>query len=93
MVCTHIEVVSATYANNCGKPVQLNNVDENCDGKASCAYDFVYFVDPGFDPAPGCPKDLNVIYECVDGMAVSHGSKSAYVPPEALHVELECGCY
>lgn len=93
MVCTHVEVVKSVYAANCNASTPLNNVDDVCDGKADCTYNFAFAVDPGFDPAPGCPKDLTVTYTCVDDAGGVLGSKSAYTPPDAFTTHLECGCY
>lgn len=91
--CTVIQVVGSVYANNCGTPTPLNGVAGACDGETDCTYDFAFAVDPGFDPKPGCPKDLTVTYLCVDGLGETRGSKSAYTPPDAATTKLECGCY
>lgn len=92
MVCTHVKIVNTTYANNCGTPTPLSKIDDACDGKAACVYNFSWFYDPGFDPAPGCPKDLNVDYLCLDDGQNVIASKSSYSPPEAVQAKLECGC-
>lgn len=93
MVCSHIEVVSTTYAANCGNAVQLEHVDDQCDGAADCTYAVDFKVDPGFDPASGCPKDLTVSYRCVeDGTGKMLENKAAYTPAEAYSITLECGC-
>ena len=91
--CTVIQVVSTTYAANCGTPTLMNKVDDECDGKADCTYPVDFKIDPGFDPASGCPKDLTVNYLCVDDGGKVLEGKAAYTPAEAYSITLECGCY
>ena len=93
--CPTISVSAATYAANCSAPTEVASVGAQCNGKEACTYTMDYTVDPGFDPAQGCAKDMTVSYDCVDAANVVVESKSAYAPPEAGSagvLDLACGC-
>jgi hypothetical protein len=92
--CATIVVKSAIYAANCGAPTTVSSVAATCNGQQQCSYTMNYQVDPGFDPAYECAKDMTVEYDCVAAAAVV-ASKSAYAPPEAGNgsvLNLECTC-
>jgi hypothetical protein len=75
-----INVVSATYGQNCGAPVgnQTAELAKQCNARTGCVY-VVDFQRIG-DPAPGCAKSYNVQYECMGSEGVPRFASAA---PEA----------
>lgn len=86
--CT-ISVQSAVFAGSCDKPTPLETVAERCDGLRRCEYEFQGAIDPGFDPAYGCLKDLIVKFECGDGIERQVTDEEAW---SGDVLALECGC-
>jgi hypothetical protein len=84
-----IDVLEASYGLSC--KAQRGNaslkVDKACTGLGRCRY-VVDHLQLG-DPAPGCPKDFEVLWACTGGQQ----PRRATLPPEASGnaVELSCG--
>jgi hypothetical protein len=73
-----IYVISASYGRNCGVPRGnvTAHVAGTCNGQRVCPYTVHHRIIG--DPAPGCPKDFVVRWQCGDGEP-----RSAGAPPEA----------
>jgi hypothetical protein len=84
--CPTIQIVDSVYAQNCGTPASLVHLAPMCNGETTCTYVVNFNYDPGFDPSPGCPKDLTIHYRCGDEV------KTIYEAAEATVVELTCVC-
>ncbi|MBY6200038.1 hypothetical protein KUV65_01565 [Maritalea mobilis] len=83
-----INVLSATYGANCGVPQGnvTGHIAGQCNGQATCDYRVDYTVIG--DPAVGCAKEYDVVYDCGDGI-----SRAAHADAEAGYgsvVRLQC---
>lgn len=89
--CFTIDVQSATWGANCGATTPLQSVTTQCEGKNNCTYTMNVDQDPGFDPASGCWKDIDVDYNCMGSSGVA-AQKQAHVEMTwtGTHVLLEC---
>jgi hypothetical protein len=85
---TTIEVKSAIYAASCGKATTLTTITTECDGLVKCEYMMSNAKDPGSDIAPGCWKDLSIVYNCGDETKSVYHDKTW----DDLVVVLDCGC-
>jgi hypothetical protein len=83
-----IQVLTAIYAANCGTPTTIEDVFTDCNDQPSCTYTLNYSVDPGYDPAPGCAKDLTVTWTCNDGKP----THKLYFPGEADGAVVNLAC-
>jgi hypothetical protein len=83
-----VTVLSAWYGQGCGAAHGnvTAHVKSRCDGKAPCSY----LVDANVigDAAPGCAKNLVVLYACPGQSAV----RLAQVPAEAHGKTLTLAC-
>jgi len=64
--CGTIRVVQAIYAASCGASTNLPSVAALCNGLEYCQYVINNAIDPGYDPAFGCYKDLTISFACGD---------------------------
>jgi len=83
-----IEVVSATYGQNCGAPAGnvTSHVAQACSG-ATSKCDYRIDVNTLGDPKRGCAKAFEVQYQCTGG-----ATQTVSAPPEAdtKTVTLQC---
>lgn len=75
-----IQVISATYGENCGAPVGnvTNYLKTACNGKDWCTY-VIHYKDMGGDPKYGCAKNYFATWRCGDSGKV----RTLFVEPEA----------
>jgi len=85
---SRIQIVSATYGQNCGAPAGnvTSHVAQAC-SRSTSRCDYRIDVNALGDPRPGCAKAFEVQYQCAGG-----ATQKATVPPEAhtSTVTLQC---